>query len=94
MQWGQALQLIEDMSQEGAAPVPFVVVEGEWLTLVTRFSVDGVTMQAPVLEAVRGAMRRARSAMRGASRETSRERRIVRAAPYKHLVGGKWPLDA
>jgi protein arginine N-methyltransferase 7 len=46
MQWGQGLQLIEDLSaaSEGAAPIPFVVTEGEWLTLVTRFSSDGVTV--------------------------------------------------
>jgi len=49
MQWGQAIQLIEDMAQEGSAPVPFVVAAGEWLTLVTRFSVDGVTMQFELL---------------------------------------------
>jgi protein arginine N-methyltransferase 7 len=41
MQWGQGLQLIEDMATPGAAPVPFVVSKGEWLVLVTRFSVDG-----------------------------------------------------
>ena len=47
MQWGQGLQLIEDMegASEGAAPKPFVVSEGEWLVLVTRFSSDGVTVQ-------------------------------------------------
>ena len=47
MQWGQGLQLIEDLSgaQEGAAPKPFVVSAGEWLVLVTRFSADGVTCQ-------------------------------------------------
>ena len=45
MQWGQGLQLIEDMAEEGAAPKPFVVTEGEWLTLVSRFSIDGVTLQ-------------------------------------------------
>ena len=45
MQWGQGLQLIEDMAEEGAAPKPFVVTEGEWLVLVSRFSIDGVTLQ-------------------------------------------------
>mmetsp|Transcript_34611 Transcript_34611/g.73910 ORF Transcript_34611/g.73910 Transcript_34611/m.73910 type:complete len:423 (-) Transcript_34611:61-1329(-) len=45
MQWGQGLQLIEDMACEGGSPVPFQVSAGEWLTLVTRFSIDGVTMQ-------------------------------------------------
>ena len=33
MQWGQGLQLIEDTSVDGAKPVPFVVQEGELLTL-------------------------------------------------------------
>ena len=47
MQWGQGLQLIEDLSQAaaGMAPAPFVVTEGEWLILVTRYSADGVTLQ-------------------------------------------------
>jgi len=47
MQWGQGLQLIEDLSKAtaDAAPTPFVVTEGEWLVLVTRFSADGVTVQ-------------------------------------------------
>ena len=47
MQWGQGLQLIEDLDGacDGAAPRPFVVKAGEWLTLVTRFSADGVTCQ-------------------------------------------------
>ena len=48
MQWGQGLQLIEDLEQEGGAdstPTPFAVREGDWLWLVTRYSRDGVTMQ-------------------------------------------------
>lgn len=47
MQWGQGLQLIEDLAQaaDGAAPTPFVVTTGEWIVLVTRFSADGVTIQ-------------------------------------------------
>ena len=47
MQWGQGLQLIEDLdgASVDAAPKPFVVKEGEWLVLVTRFSTDGVTCQ-------------------------------------------------
>ena len=47
MQWGQGLQLIEDLegASEDAAPKPFVVTEGEALVLVTRFSNDGVTVQ-------------------------------------------------
>ena len=46
MQWGQGLQLIEDMSKatDGGPPTPFEVTEGEWLILVTRFSPDGVTI--------------------------------------------------
>jgi protein arginine N-methyltransferase 7 len=47
MQWGQGLQLIEDLAGASAeaAPKPFNVTEGEWLVLVTRFSADGVTLQ-------------------------------------------------
>ncbi len=48
MQWGQALQLIEDLAcagTRGQAPTPFRVTEGEALVLVTRYSVDGITMQ-------------------------------------------------
>jgi protein arginine N-methyltransferase 7 len=45
MQWGQGVQLIEDLASDGAAPVPFVVQAGEELTLVTRYSRDGVTLQ-------------------------------------------------
>ena len=33
------------LTQADAAPKPFVVKEGEWLVLVTRFSADGVTVQ-------------------------------------------------
>ena len=47
MQWGQGLQLIEDLDGAAvdAAPRPFKVTEGEWLILITRFSADGVTVQ-------------------------------------------------
>lgn len=45
MQWGQGVQLIEDLASDGAAPVQFVVQAGEELTLVTRYSRDGVTLQ-------------------------------------------------
>ena len=47
MQWGQGLQLIEDLDGAAvdAAPRPFKVTEGEWLILITRFSSDGVTVQ-------------------------------------------------
>jgi len=47
MQWGQGLQLIEDMESQsqGDGPTPYIVSEGEWLWLVTRYSKDGVTMQ-------------------------------------------------
>lgn len=47
MHWGQGLQLIEDLSgvPNGGMPVPFRVREGEWLTLVTRYSINGQTMQ-------------------------------------------------
>ena len=48
MQWGQGLQLIEDMDKDGDAdttPTPFVAAAGEWLWLVTRYSRDGVNLQ-------------------------------------------------
>jgi len=47
MQWGQGLQLIEDMQSQslGDGPTPYIVSEGEWLWLVTRYSKDGVTLQ-------------------------------------------------
>eukprot|EP00746_Dinoflagellata_sp_MGD_P131351 gnl/MRDRNA2_/MRDRNA2_65142_c0_seq3.p1 gnl/MRDRNA2_/MRDRNA2_65142_c0~~gnl/MRDRNA2_/MRDRNA2_65142_c0_seq3.p1 ORF type:complete len:115 (+),score=30.40 gnl/MRDRNA2_/MRDRNA2_65142_c0_seq3:133-477(+) len=47
MQWGQGLQLIEDLAADPTAPgpVPFVVEEGELLELITRFSVDGRSLQ-------------------------------------------------
>jgi len=43
MQWGQGLQLVEDfdgaqVADRNAAPAPFVVKEGEMLTLTVRFS--------------------------------------------------------
>jgi len=49
MQWGQGLQLIEDTSVDGAKPVSFTVTKGEQLTIVTRHSVDGVTLQFQLL---------------------------------------------
>jgi len=55
MQWGQGLQLIEDMSQETDAPIPFKVTQGEWLILVTRFSIDGVTLQFQIERAASAA---------------------------------------
>ena len=55
MQWGQGLQLIEDMDGGGEGPVPFVVRKGELLELTTRFSVDGVTMQFQLERAAPGA---------------------------------------
>jgi protein arginine N-methyltransferase 7 len=45
MQWGQALQLVEDFSQDGPQPTPFVVTAGEEIDLLVRFSADGVLMQ-------------------------------------------------
>ena len=58
MQWGQGLQLIEDLAAatDGAAPVPFVVSAGEWLVLVTRYSSDGVTLQFQLERDVEGQM--------------------------------------
>jgi len=48
MQWGQALQLVEDASQDEARPVPLVVVEGDELEIVVRFSQDRAVMQFEV----------------------------------------------
>jgi protein arginine N-methyltransferase 7 len=45
MQWGQALQLVEDFAQDGPQPMPFVVSEGEEIDVLVRFSSDGVLMQ-------------------------------------------------
>lgn len=48
MQWGQALQLVEDYADNpgGAAhPQSFFVKAGEWLKLIVRYSTDGVAMQ-------------------------------------------------
>lgn len=49
MQWGQGLQLIEDTSVDDAEPIPFEVVAGEELTLITRYSIDGVSLQFQLL---------------------------------------------
>jgi protein arginine N-methyltransferase 7 len=49
MQWGQGLQLIEDTSVDGQKPIPFTVAAGETITIVTRHSVDGVTLQFELL---------------------------------------------
>eukprot|EP00962_Isochrysis_galbana_P023977 scaffold7312_cov116-Isochrysis_galbana.AAC.5 len=49
MQWGQALQLIEDTSADGEKPIPFTVAAGETLTIVTRHSIDGVSLQFELL---------------------------------------------
>lgn len=50
MQWGQALQLLEDASEglEQPQPKPLVVTKGEWLTLVVRYALDGVNFQVAV----------------------------------------------
>ena len=45
MQWGQALQLVDDSAQEGPGPHPFHVKQGEELDLVVRFSDDSAVMQ-------------------------------------------------
>lgn len=45
MQWGQALQLIEDASVDATEPVPLHVHAGEQLNLVVRFSEDSAVMQ-------------------------------------------------
>ena len=49
MQWGQALQLVEDhtasTSAEGGCPVPLVVTAGEELDIVVKLSKNGVDIQ-------------------------------------------------
>ena len=50
MQWGQALQLVEDNTVErdegtNSVPVPFEVTAGENITMEVRFSSDNVVMQ-------------------------------------------------
>lgn len=46
MQWGQGLQLLEDVAAYNeTGPVPFRVQEGEMLDLVVRFSQDSVVVQ-------------------------------------------------
>jgi len=45
MQWGQALQLVEDTGDKTAAPGPVTVVAGEQLDLVVRISADSAVMQ-------------------------------------------------
>jgi protein arginine N-methyltransferase 7 len=49
MQWGQALQLLEDTTGFGGTqPIPLRVTKGEWLTLVVRYARDGVNFQCQV----------------------------------------------
>jgi protein arginine N-methyltransferase 7 len=45
MQWGQALQLVEDTSVIGTCPVPLVVKKGDELEMLVRFSRDKAVMQ-------------------------------------------------
>eukprot|EP00039_Didymoeca_costata_P027203 m.17746 g.17746 ORF g.17746 m.17746 type:complete len:367 (+) comp6098_c0_seq1:360-1460(+) len=49
MQWGQAIQLVEDCSVEKSQPVPLVVSEGDELELLIRFSKDSAVMQFQIL---------------------------------------------
>ena len=52
MQWGQALQLLEDHTApavaEGGTPVPLVVSAGEWLDIIVKYSTNGVLIQTLV----------------------------------------------
>eukprot|EP00040_Diaphanoeca_grandis_P020317 m.108077 g.108077 ORF g.108077 m.108077 type:complete len:382 (+) comp27843_c1_seq1:164-1309(+) len=48
MQWGQALQLIEDTSKQGPTPQPLTVVKGDKLVVITRLSKDSAVMQFEV----------------------------------------------
>lgn len=52
MQWGQALQLLEDTrgSDEGQ-PKPLLVTQGEALELIVRYAQDGVSFQCEVVRA-------------------------------------------
>lgn len=45
MQWGQALQLVEDTGMEGPGPHPFVVEAGEELDLTVLATKDGAVLQ-------------------------------------------------
>eukprot|EP00730_Choanoeca_flexa_P013517 TRINITY_DN5407_c0_g1_i2.p1 TRINITY_DN5407_c0_g1~~TRINITY_DN5407_c0_g1_i2.p1 ORF type:complete len:365 (+),score=84.55 TRINITY_DN5407_c0_g1_i2:100-1194(+) len=45
MQWGQALQLMDDSEQDGPGPHPFLVKQGEVLDLVVRLSEDSAVIQ-------------------------------------------------
>eukprot|EP00667_Euglena_gracilis_P010635 EG_transcript_10845 len=46
MQWGQALQLIEDLEAgDGTVPVPFTVTEGERILVIVRYAEDRIVMQ-------------------------------------------------
>jgi len=51
MQWGQALQLVEDASKNEIRPVPLVVKEGDELEIIVRFSADSAVMQFQVMPA-------------------------------------------
>lgn len=48
MQWGQALQLIEDATADGTTPAPLRVEKGDKLELVARLSHDSAVMQFQV----------------------------------------------
>jgi len=48
MQWGQALQLIEDTTKSGPTPAPLTVVKGDKLVIITRLSKDSAVMQFEV----------------------------------------------
>lgn len=49
MQWGQALQLVEDTSMDGERPVPLVVAAGDELEILVKFSADSAVMQFEVI---------------------------------------------
>ena len=46
MQWGQGLQLLEELEASTGLPVPFAVRAGEELELVVRFSHDMCVLQS------------------------------------------------
>ena len=46
MQWGQALQLVEDLqATDGTQPVPFRVEKGEKIAVIVRYAEDRVVLQ-------------------------------------------------
>eukprot|EP00668_Euglena_longa_P033221 GGOE01042760.1.p1 GENE.GGOE01042760.1~~GGOE01042760.1.p1 ORF type:complete len:412 (-),score=140.45 GGOE01042760.1:75-1310(-) len=46
MQWGQALQLVEDLDAgDGTVPLPFTVTKGERVLVIVRYAEDRIVLQ-------------------------------------------------